>query len=161
MQTSRCAATEIAFTAHYSDEKALSHAQMLKDYNRELLAVLMQLPMSFSGALNTLIKWTGMKEEDLAEASALSERTIQRLRNNEPNDVSIETVVQLCIGMQLPPQLSDKLMRASGNSFLANERHLMYQFLLTSCYTESIHTCNKRLEEQGFPPLGRMSKTPI
>ncbi len=160
MQTNRDTKSNIVITAQYFDEKTLNHAQILKDYNRELLAVLRQLPMSFSGALNTFIKWTGMKEEDLAEASALSVRTIQRLRNNEPNNVPIETVIQLCIGMQLPPQLSDKLMKASGNSFLANERHLMYQFLLTSCYTESIHTCNKLLEEQGFPPLGRINKTP-
>lgn len=65
----------------------------------------------FSGALDALIKWSEMTEEELAWESGLSEKTIQRLRNQEPDSVTIETVVQLCIGMQLPPQLSSILMR--------------------------------------------------
>jgi len=151
----RDASSNIIFIPHYSssNKENPDHAKMLKDYNKDLLDISRKLPMSFSGMLDALIKWTGMKEEDLAEAAELSTRTIQRLRNNEPNNVTIETVMQLCIGMKLPPSLSYRLIQASGNSFLVNEQHIMYQFLLGSCYTNSVEDCNDKLIEQGLNPL--------
>ena len=42
-----------------------------------------------------------MTEEELAEAAEISEKTIQRLRNDEPDNVTLETVVQLIIGKEL------------------------------------------------------------
>lgn len=154
----RDAASNIIFTPHYANTGNGKEAEVLKAYNEDIISVLSSLPMSFSGSLDALIKWVGMKEEELAEASALSEKTIQRLRHDEPNNVSLETVIQLCIGMKLPPQLSSRLITASGNSFMPTERHLMYQFLLNACYTHSILQCNDILIGQGFPPLGRANK---
>jgi len=100
-----------------------------------------------------------MTEEELAWEAGLSEKTIQRLRNQEPDSVTIETVVQLCIGMQLPPQLSSILMRCSGNSFMMTEQHIMYQFLLNSCYTSTLDECNEMLESQNLKPLGRKNRS--
>lgn len=136
----RDAASSIVFEAHYSSENKdnLNHTEMIKQYNADLLSVARKLPMNFSGALDALIQWSEMTEEELAEAAEMSEKTIQRLRNNEPDNVTIETVVQLCIGMKLPLMLSNCLLRASGKSFMMTEQHLMYQFLLNSCYTKSI-----------------------
>lgn len=136
----------------------LDHEKALKNRNRELLVVERSLPMSFSGALDTLIKWRGMTEEQLAEASELSVKTIQRLRNDEPSNVSMETVMQLCIGMKLPPPLSDCLMTASGHYFRATELHLMYRYLLETSYFRCIYCCNKILVGQGLKPLGRLNK---
>lgn len=128
--------SEITFEAHYSakSKNATNQVQMIKDYNADLLAIARKLPMNFSGALDALIGWSEMTEEELAEAADMSEKTIQRLRNSEPDNVSIETVVQLCIGMKLPPVLSGCLIRASGKNFMMTEQHIMYQFLLNSCY---------------------------
>lgn len=132
--------------------------ELIKEYNNSMLDIMKTLPMNFSGALDTLIKWADMTEDALAEASALSEKTIQRLRNNEPHKVSLETVIQLCIGMKLPPPLSNCLLRASGNNFMMTELHVMYQFLLGTCYYKSIDECNYYLIKQGFKPLGRQVK---
>ena len=100
-----------------------------------------------------------MTEEDLAEAAGINEKTIQRLRNTEPENVTIETVVQLCIGMKLPPPLSRCLLRASGKNFMMTEQHLMYQFLLDSCYHNTIYECNAMLEAQNLKHLGRQNRT--
>jgi len=153
----RDAASDIIFIPHYSDRNKSNpnHAKMLHEYNRDILEAMKSLPMSFSGTLNQLIAWTGMKEEKLSEQSKLSEKTIQRLRNNEPDNVTIETLIQLCIGMQLPPQLSNRLIQAAGKSFMMTEKHLMYQFLLNVCYTCTIDECNTYLIEQDMEPLGR------
>lgn len=156
----RDAASNITFIPHYSNSNKENpdHTKMLQEYNRDLLEVMKTLPMNFSGALDKLIDWTGMKEEDLAEASKLSTHTIQRLRNNEPDNITLETVVQLCIGMQLPPQLSSRLIHASGKSFMMTEQHLMYQFLLNSCYTCTIDECNAHLDSQGLKLFERKTR---
>lgn len=152
--------SEITFEAHYSakSKNAANQVQMIKDYNADLLAIARKLPMNFSGALDALIGWSEMTEEELAEAADMSEKTIQRLRNSEPDNVSIETVVQLCIGMKLPPVLSGCLIRASGKNFMMTEQHIMYQFLLNSCYHMSINECNDMLLAQNLKPLGKLNR---
>lgn len=157
----RDAASNIVFEAHYSSDNKdnPNHAEMIKKYNTELLNVARMLPATFSGTLNALIDWRGMTEEELAEAASISEKTIQRLRNSEPDNVTIETVVQLSIGMKLPPVLSNCLLKASGKSFMMTEQHIMYQFLLNACYTKSIYECNEMLEAQKLKPLGRLNRT--
>jgi len=60
--------------------------------------------------------------------------------------------------MQLPPVLSGCLLKASGKSFMMTEQHIMYQFLLTSCYTKSIYECNNMLEAQNLKQLGRNNR---
>lgn len=156
----RDAASNITFIPHYSDsnKENPNRAKMIQEYNRDLLEVLQSLPMSFSGALDKLIEWTDMQEEDLADASKLSVRSIQRLRNSDQDNVTIETIMQLCIGLHLPPQLSNRLMTAAGKSFAMTERHLMYQFLLNSCYMCSIDECNNYLEGQHMPIFERKTR---
>lgn len=152
--------SDITFEAHYSDKSktAKNQVQMIKDYNADVLSIAKKLPMNFSGSLDALIGWAEMTEEELAEAADMSEKTIQRLRNTEPDNVTIETVMQLCIGMKLPPVLSACLMKASGKSFMMTEQHIMYQFLLNSCYHMSIFDCNEMLTAQGLKPLGRQNR---
>ena len=152
--------SDITFETHYSDKNksAKNQVQMIKDYNADVLSIAKKLPMNFSGSLDALIGWAEMTEEELAEAADMSEKTIQRLRNTEPDNVTIETVMQLCIGMKLPPVLSACLLKASGKSFMMTEQHIMYQFLLNSCYHMSIFDCNEMLTAQGLKPLGRQNR---
>lgn len=65
-------------------------------------AITKTLSLDFPETLDKLIKWRHVTEEDLAEASNLSEKTIQRLRRQEFKEASLETIVQLCIGLHLP-----------------------------------------------------------
>lgn len=151
-------ASNVIFEARFSDCDTLNHAEKLADYHAEVLKVAQSLPMTFSGALDQLIEWSDMTIEALAEASEISEKTIQRLRYNEPDNVSIESVVQLCIGMQLEPMLSDYLLKASGKSLMMTAQHTMYYFLLHSYYTHSIYECNEMLADQNLKLLGRKNR---
>lgn len=153
--------SNIIFEAKFADtnEENTNQSEMIKKYNKDLLDVARSLPMSFSGTVDALIKWSEMTEEDLAWESQLSEKTIQRLRNDEPNNVTIETIVQLCIGMKLPPVLSSYLVKSSGNSFMMTEQHMMYQFLLNCCYTKSLDECNEMLVAQNLKMLGKKNRS--
>ena len=80
------------------------------------------------------------------------------MRTEESEDIKIETVVQLCIGMKLEPILSDSLLKAAGKSFMLTDQHTMYYFLLHIYYTHSIHECNELLATQNLKLLGRKNR---
>ena len=151
-------ASNIIFEAHFSDYANQSKVEMIAEYNAEMLKVLQNLPMTFSGTLDSLIQWSDMTVEALSETAEIDKKTIHRLRYHEPDNVSIETVVQLCIGMRLDPTLSECLLNASGKSLMLTKQHSMYRFLLRSCYTYSIYECNEMLADQNLKMLGRKNR---
>jgi len=156
----RDADSKVVFEAHYSEDNKEnnSKASQLKAYKEDVLGVLKTLPQTFSGALSMLIRWSDMKEEDIAEAADLSTRQIQRYRNDDDQNPGTETVVQLCIAMSLPPALGFALLEKSGNCLKANDRDFMYRFLMESCYSYSLKKCNAILIEQNIEPLGKKAK---
>ncbi len=152
-------ASQVNFTASYKyGEDDNGQAKSIAEYNMDILEIVQKLPCTFSGMLNCLQEWRGMSVEKLVEKSELSERTIRRYKKSEPECVPIETVIQLCIGLQLPPQLSFYLLNVSGNTLMKTEQHMMYYFLLTTCYNDSIFECDKKLYAQGLQLLGNESK---
>lgn len=137
-------------------EKIKEHIERFQTAKNEILAIAKKLPIGFPGTLDKLIEWRGVTEESLAEASALTTKTIQRLRNYDPDkEVSLETVIQLCIGLQLHPILSGYMLRAAGKSFMTTNLHIAYQVLLSTYYEYSIDECNSLLKSQRLPTLGR------
>ena len=127
----------------------------LANTSRTVAVLAESLPNNFSQMLDKLIESKGVTEEELAESANLSVKTIQRLRNHEPKSVTLETVLQLCIGLHLHPILSEYLLRAAGQRFMDTKLHTMYKFLLYTCYEYPVETCNDLLESQGLPVLGK------
>lgn len=153
----RDSTSDIVFEAHYNlapeNDTVDGRTKALLEYNKELSDVLKNLPGSFAGALTALMKWKGKTVEALAENCALDPKTIQRMRNNEDYEPTIETVVAICIALQLPPIASQALISRAPCSLTFSEKHLTYQFLLNSCYTKTIFECNGTLQRLGFPSL--------
>ena len=117
--------------------------------------IMCELPPTFPGTLLHHMKRLGVTVEVLAERSQLSAKTIQRMRGNVKNDAKLPTVVAICIGLQLNPILSLDMVRKSGNVFIIDEEHLIYQLLLTTYYQNSIYECNEILKANNCKPLGR------
>jgi len=146
---------------HYRENKIAiqEHIKTFSAAKSEFLALAKKLPQGFSGMLDELIKWREVTEETLAEEAELSAKTIQRLRHDDPvKEVSLETIIQLCIGLHLPPMLSGYLLRAAGKSFMVTELHTAYQLLLSSCYDYTVADCNALLKSQRLPQLGKNPK---
>lgn len=141
----------------YRDNPEMVHEQveMFSAMAKPVLSLASKLSCNFPEMLNDLITSKGVTEEDLAETSNLSEKTIQRLRNHDPKNVSLETVLQLCIGLHLHPILSGRLLRAAGQRFMDTDTHNMYKFLLSTCYEYTVEDCNVLLKSQGYATLGR------
>lgn len=155
----RDATSDIVFEARYSNSQINddvdAQAQAIIAYNKDMAEILKNMPGSFSGALTYLMGWREKTVETLAEDCSLSTKTIQRLRTNEDHVPTVETVVAICIALQLPPPLSEALIGRSSCALGVGEKHLLYKFLLHSCYTKSIYECNDMLQRQGHSPLTR------
>ena len=88
-------------------------------------------------------------------ATVVSTKLVQRMRNNPQYPKSIDSVVAICIGMNLPPELSNALISKSGFTLrlAQNEAHLMYNFFLNHLYMGSIHDCNDMLTAKKLPVM--------
>lgn len=125
----------------------------------ETREIFKKLSPNLSETLKTLMKWRHVTVEQLAEASGMSEKTIQRLRKDPPEiEATFESLIQLCIGLHLPPMISDHVLHIAGKSYTDKDAHMAYQLLLASCYDYSIEECDILLKGQGFPPLGNSDK---
>ena len=139
-------------------EKVQGHILQFSENLKAVQSLAAELPNNFPKMLDKLISDKGVKEEDLAGTTNLSEKTIQWLRHHEQKSIGIETIVQLCIGLHLPPILSGYLLRAAGKHFSDTNLHNAYKFLLCSCYLYSVDECNALLEGQGYDTLGQKKK---
>lgn len=101
------------------------------------------------------LEWVEISEETLAEKALVSTKLVQRLRNNPAYPKNVDCVVAVCIGMNLPPELSNALISRSGFTLrlAQNEAHLMYNFFLNHLYMGSIHECNDMLVAKNLPVM--------
>ena len=151
------ATTDIIFQAQFSDSTLNNNvdaqAKSIMSYIKGVSKVLKAMPGNFQDALVYLMGWKGITNEKLADKTYLDTRTIQRLRNDCDNITSIETVIAICIGLQLPPAISFRLIGLSTCSLGVGDKHVAYQFLLTSYYTRPIIDCNTLLANMDLKPL--------
>ena len=121
----------------------------------EIQRVLQELPAQFGAAFVYLMEWVEISEETLVEKALVSTKLVQRLRNNPAYPKNVDCVVAVCIGMNLPPELSNALISRSGFTLrlAQSEAHLMYNFFLNHLYMSLIHECNDMLVAKNLPGM--------
>ncbi|EOI6006815.1 MULTISPECIES: hypothetical protein [Enterococcus] len=143
----------VAFSADAKLDVIEQSQQMKKD-QKGLKQVLNEIaPLSFGDALKVLMKYPPKTTvEQLAESSGLSDKTIQRMRNGEA--VVIQSIVAMCIGLHLHPDISTEMLQKLGYTLgPAVEIHMIYKTLLCNCNTMTIEECNELLTNADFEPL--------
>lgn len=116
---------------------------------------LRRYPCSFTETLVALQKNKKLSNKQLADRSLVGEKVIQRLRNDEAYPTSVQTVLALCIGLQLP--LPEAEMLLGKTDFKLNSMKgegYVYQCVLAACAENSIYEINEMLKENGITPLG-------
>ena len=110
------------------------------------------MPPKFGDALIYLMKLSKQSVESLAENARMDVKMLQRMRNDPDYPKTIESVVAVCIGMHLQPEVSSELMKRSGFSLrlAQSESHLFYKFFLDSFYTHTVDECNEILTAKGY-----------
>ena len=129
-------------------------ARLLNERKNDITEISKKIGGSFPEALTAVVEWSDMKKGEIAQAAWTDEKTLYNLCHDDEIRVSMETVVRLCIAMNLPTEVSYRLLNCSGNPPKAVASDIAFiQFLdAPSLYT--IGDCNKILAAQGSRTLG-------
>lgn len=146
-------------------EDQIEYSFDLNDHNKALLnqiqnakrrsEALRRYPGSFAETLIALMKERHISNKQLADRSLVGEKTIQRLRNDEEYPTSIQTVLALCVGLNLPlPEAEMFLGKTDFKLNTMKNEGYVYQCVLATCAENSIYEINEMLEVNGIHPLG-------
>ena len=84
--------------------------------------VLAEVPSYFCGTLDYHIKRRGYTNERMEERTGISSRMIQDYRNKKDAKPTLQSVLALCIGLNLHPSFSyDLIAKAGHNIMIASE----------------------------------------
>lgn len=111
------------------------------------------MPGTFAATLIMYMEQLNVSKKHLWYNSNIAPRTIQRIRVDTDYMVSLETVIALCIALQLPPYLSYDMIRKAGFSLQYSLPHLVYHWLLHMHWQSSVSDCNRILVAYGMQPL--------
>lgn len=108
---------------------------------------------TFNDMMVKLMDARGISIGQLAEATGLSDETIKNMRNDSERQFSIGSIVAVCIGLHLLPEISMQLIDSSPAKFVHSEEMSAYRYVLNHCYDQDVRKVNRILVEAGFRPL--------
>jgi DNA-binding XRE family transcriptional regulator len=139
-----------------SIDKIAKESTLFRGLANQIATIQRALPTTFGDALVSHMKRLNITEEELAQKSLVSPKTIQRMRNEFDYNPKLGTVIAICIGLQLPPPLSMDMVAKSGHSFRpGDQKHIIYQMLLMTKYQSSIYECNEILLACDYKTLAK------
>lgn len=130
----------------------LSGKMTIKDMQRAADRLVDEMPLSFHGALAYIMKGRCTVDE-LVGRIPISRSTLLRLRTEERKQYNLDQVVAICVGLHLPPWLSDILL---DRAHLTVKRYgpLAYYGIILDCfYMDTIQDVQDFVKNSGFDPL--------
>jgi len=128
-------------------------AKILADTLADEMRVYSELPTSFTKSLDMAMDWKDVTFVELEKRTMLNSKTISRIVNGETQG-SINSIVLICLGLNLPPKISNHIIKNSPFSLnYSNQSHLWYDFALTHLYAKSMNEIRVFLQEHGADPL--------
>ena len=97
--------------------------------------------------MDLLMKWSDMEYKKLSKIIHINEKTIRRIANGETTP-KVENAVRICLGLHLPPIISEKLLDVLGCKLSPmSEAHQWFKEALTLKYPESFDSVCKWLRD--------------
>ena len=136
-------------------DEIIGNPKKFQNYYEKISDLYDDLPYKFRQKLRYLRENLGLTREQLEEKSYISAQTIKQIETDEERGYTLETLIALCIGMQLPPELSFDLIRMSGFSIEESITPLngLYCFILRNLYDQGIDNANEFLILNKEQPL--------
>ena len=127
--------------------------KLLGDELAENARMYSELPTSYTTSLKMVKKWRNVTFKELEERTMLSERTIRRIVNGEEKG-SINSLILICLGLHLPPDISNHIIKNSPVSLNLTDRdHQWYSFVLTHISGQTMDEIRTFLHQHGVKPL--------
>ncbi len=135
-------------------QKRAREMAAIKEEAARISDILAKAPSSFKDTLNYHMDRREFTNEKLEERSLISSRTIQDYRNKNDARPTLQSVLALCIGLNLQPYLSYDLIRKAGYDInIPNDDYLVYRYLIDHHHMENIHMWNEKLRDAGVSQL--------
>ena len=136
------------------NEDVLKRAREMSAISEEvkrLSDILAEVPSFFCGTLNYHIERRKYTNEKLEERSGISSRMIQDYRKKKDAKPTLQSVLALCIGLNLHPSFAyDLIAKAGYNIMVASEENLIYRYLIDNHHMEKIYMWNEKLRDAGI-----------
>ena len=143
----------IKYGGGYEHSTVEKKAKLLADELAENSRMYSELPTSYTSSLRMVRKWRNVTFKELEERTMLSERTIRRIVNGEEQG-SINSLILICLGLHLPPEISNHIISNSPVSLnLTNPNHQWYHFVLTHLSGQTLDEIRTFLQQHGAEPL--------
>lgn len=114
--------------------------------------ILAEVPSSFCAALDFHINRRGYTNEKMEERTGISSRMIQDYRHKRDTKPTLQSVLALCVGLNLQPAFSyDLISKAGLNIMIPTEEYLVYRYLIDNHHMENIYMWNEKLHDAGIP----------
>lgn len=144
---------EVSFALNFSNGTSDEKEAITKQVTR-MTQMMKEFPNTFGEALKYVMKYQDVRNEELAEYSMIGVETISRMRNRSDYEPKLKSVVAICIGLNLPPMVSNKLIELSGYSLRnTTDEHMFYSVLLAGSSSFTVGECNELLVENGYSAL--------
>ena len=121
---------------------------------QQVARIMQEFPRTLSGALDTVMREYSIKNKDLAIDSDIDEKTIARIRSIIEYKPKLQTIIQLCIGLRVPAEISLTLIDVSGYKLRFYGIELAYFHIITQKIGCTLEDCNGYLKALGYPQLG-------
>jgi transcriptional regulator with XRE-family HTH domain len=129
---------EMKFNNDYQTSTPVKQAEYLASVVMEYMTMYGKLSNDHTKCLNQVKEWREMTFADIADEIPMDERQVRRIFNGMSKG-SIQTLVAICIVLNLPPEISFHIIDKSPLSFsLVNTDHHWYRFVLQYLYGKKL-----------------------
>ena len=119
----------IRFKGGFEHSTPEKQKELMEKTWQEEYDVYMSLPRDFKGTVEALKKWRGMTNRELAEDMCVSEKTVERIINGE-HKTTINTIVAMCLSLQLSPILCDDVIDKYPHGFGETQQDHQLKFFI-------------------------------
>ena len=130
----------------------LSGTMTLKELQKAADHMAEEMPNSFHGALAYIMKGRCTVDE-LVRRIPISRSTLLRLRTEERKQYNLDQIIAICIGLHLPPWMSEILLERARLSVKRTGPYAYYGIILDCFYMDTILDVQQFITENGFDPL--------
>ncbi len=115
----------------------------------EAAAVYRSLTNDITNSWRKVLKWKNISQAELSRRTGISEKSIGYIITGKKS-ASIDSIVFMCIGANLPSEISEHMLYLSGYHLtLSDEENAIFSYILRNMYTKSLPEIREFLYEIG------------
>lgn len=143
-----------AFNADRHNLEVFERSEKLKKLHSEYMeegGFLSNPTLNFAQTAWAHLERKNCGKKDFCKKTLLSEKTYDRIRANDLPNPALQTVMLICVGLELGGVLGEQLLELAG--FKLNAQQLAYKKLLYSYCGHSVYECDEVLSALGIPSI--------